>query len=109
MSSAEGNNRSSDEGREVRPPGNGHEGAAAKRVASETGHRGAEGEVSRRRFRARGGENHAPRPIRPAKHRKGGDYLGNYPASTVVKHRPVDLAAHRMFAAEIAHIPPEKR
>lgn len=49
------------------------------------------------------------RPIRPAKDWRGGNFLGRHPASTQVKHRPVDPAAHAAFAAEVARIPPEKR
>ncbi|HYA38721.1 MAG TPA: DUF1272 domain-containing protein, partial [Candidatus Methylomirabilis sp.] len=37
------------------------------------------------------------------------NYLGKDPASTRVKHRPVDPAAHAKFAAAIRNIPPEKR
>src|SRR5512144_1252341 len=55
------------------------------------------------------GGGFVPRPIRPATHWKGGDYLGNYPASTKVKHRPVDLEAHARFAAAIKDLPPERR
>ncbi len=50
-----------------------------------------------------------PRPVRPSKDLKGGNYLGKYPASTKVKHRPVDIAAHAKFAAPIKDIPPERR
>lgn len=50
-----------------------------------------------------------PRPIRPAKNWKGDNFLGNDPASTTVKHRPIDPQAHAMFAAEIKIIPAEKR
>ena len=50
-----------------------------------------------------------PRPIRPSKDRKGGNYLGKYPASTTPKHRPVDLAAHDRFVASMKDVPPEKR
>ena len=50
-----------------------------------------------------------PRPIRPAKDRNGGNYLGQYPASTKAKHRPVDLAAHDRLVASLKDIPPEKR
>ena len=49
------------------------------------------------------------RPIRPKKNWKGGDYLGGYPASTVVKHRPVNLAEHQEFARNLESIPPESR
>ena len=50
-----------------------------------------------------------PRPVRPATDRKGGNYLGKYPASATVKHRPVDLEAHAQLAARLRAIPPEKR
>jgi hypothetical protein len=40
-----------------------------------------------------------PRPIRPAEDRKGGNFLGNYPASTTVRHRPVDPQAHASFVS----------
>ena len=50
-----------------------------------------------------------PRPVRPARDWKGGNYLGKDPAGTKVKHRPVDPAAHAKFAAPIKSIPPEKR
>jgi hypothetical protein len=50
-----------------------------------------------------------PRPVRPARNWKGGNYLGKDPASGKVKHRPVDREAHAKFAAPIRPIPPEKR
>ena len=50
-----------------------------------------------------------PRPVRPAKNLKGDNYLGKYPASTKVKHRPVDLAAQAILVAMAGKIPPEKR
>jgi len=50
-----------------------------------------------------------PRPVRPARNWKGDNYLGKDPASTKVKHRPVDPAAHARFAAALKDIPPEKR
>jgi uncharacterized protein len=55
------------------------------------------------------GGGFAPRPVRPARHWKGNNFLGADPASTVVKHRPVDAAAHAAFAAEIRLIAPESR
>jgi len=55
------------------------------------------------------GGGFVPRPIRPSRHWKGNNYLGSDPASTRVRHRPVDLDAHARFAAEIETIPPEKR
>ena len=50
-----------------------------------------------------------PRPVRPARNLKGDNYLGKDPASSKVKHRPVDAEAHAKFAATIKSIPPEKR
>ena len=50
-----------------------------------------------------------PRPIRPAHNRKGNNFLGADPASSTVKHRPVDLAAHAALAASLKDIPPERR
>ena len=50
-----------------------------------------------------------PRPIRPAQNRRGGNDLGHYPASTTVKHRPVDLAAHALLVAGLREVPPERR
>ena len=47
------------------------------------------------------GGGFVPRPIRPAHDWKGGNYLGKDPASTKLKHRPVDAAAHAQLAAAI--------
>lgn len=55
------------------------------------------------------GGGFSARPHRPSCNLKGGNYLGVYPASATVKHRPVDLQAHAQFAASITSIPPEKR
>ncbi|MFP4592058.1 DUF1272 domain-containing protein [uncultured Ralstonia sp.] len=55
------------------------------------------------------GGGFAPRPIRPSKNWKNNNYLGNDPASTTVKHRPVDVDAHARFAAPIRAVPPEQR
>jgi uncharacterized protein len=49
------------------------------------------------------------RPVRPAQNRRGGNDTAHYPPSTTVKHRPVDGAAHRAFAAALANIAPDKR
>ena len=50
-----------------------------------------------------------PRPIRPSQNWKNENYLGKYPATTKVKHRPVDPAAHAAFTAKIKDVPPRKR
>jgi len=49
------------------------------------------------------------RPVRPSKNWKSDNYLGKDPASTKVRHRPVDPAAHASFSASIGSIPPERR
>ena len=49
------------------------------------------------------------RPIRPSVDRKGGNFLGKDPATTKIKHRPVDAAAHRLLSAAIGNIAPENR
>jgi hypothetical protein len=55
------------------------------------------------------GGGFVPRPIRPAKDWKNGNFLGNDPASGTIRHRPVDPAAHARFAAPIRAIPPARR
>ncbi len=49
------------------------------------------------------------RPVRPAKNWKNENYLGKDPASTKVKHRPVDPDTHARFIAAIRNIPASKR
>ena len=55
------------------------------------------------------GGGFAPRPVRPSRNWKNGNWLGEYPARTDPKVRPVDPAAHAEFAGAIASIPPDKR
>ena len=55
------------------------------------------------------GGNFVPRPVRPATNWKGDNYLGNYPAGTKIRHRPVDAVAHAAFAMRIKNISPEQR
>ena len=55
------------------------------------------------------GGGFVPRPIRPAKNWRNDNYLGKDPASTKVRHRPVDRAAHERFAQAIRKIAPEHR
>ena len=55
------------------------------------------------------GGGFTPRPIRPARNWRGHNFLGADPASTTVKHRPVDAAAHARFSAEIRGLPPGSR
>ncbi len=49
------------------------------------------------------------RPIRPANPIKPPLWLGENPASTKIKHRPVDPAVHAKLVAQVGGIPPEKR
>ena len=49
------------------------------------------------------------RPVRPANNWKGDNYLGVYPASTKLKHRPVDVKVHAQFAEKVKRNPPEQR
>jgi len=55
------------------------------------------------------GGGFVPRPIRPAQDRKDGNFLGNDPASSVVRYKPVDLAAHQRWAAALSAIAPGQR
>lgn len=55
------------------------------------------------------GGGFVPRPVRPARNWKGDNFLGKDPASTKIRHRPVDRDAHAKFSAAIKDIPPEKR
>ena len=55
------------------------------------------------------GGGFAPRPVRPAHDRQGGNHLSAHPASTRVKHRPVDAAAHTRLVAAVGSIPPHLR
>lgn len=55
------------------------------------------------------GGGFTPRPVRPSRNWKGDNFLGEHPASTKVKHRPVDPAAHAIFSKAIKGIAPEKR
>ena len=55
------------------------------------------------------GGGFVPRPIRPAIDWRGGNFLGRDPASTKIRHRPVDLATHATFAARLRSSPAEQR
>ena len=55
------------------------------------------------------GGGFVPRPIRPSRNWKNENFLGKDPASTRVRHRPVDPAAQAQFAAAIRTIPPHER
>lgn len=49
------------------------------------------------------------RPVRPANNWKGDNFLGKYPASTTIRHKPADLAAHALLLQRLDSIAPEKR
>jgi hypothetical protein len=49
------------------------------------------------------------RPVRPSRNWKNNNFLGNDPAGTTIKYRPVDPAAHAQFAAAIEDVPAEQR
>jgi hypothetical protein len=50
-----------------------------------------------------------PRPVRPRVNFNDDNYLGKYPASEKIRHRPVDVENHREFIKGIINIPPERR
>lgn len=55
-----------------------------------------------------GGAFH-PRPHRPRHPWRAGVTLANNPASSKRVHKPVDLAAHKLYAARIKAIPSHER
>ncbi|MBB3119207.1 DUF1272 domain-containing protein [Pseudoduganella violacea] len=55
------------------------------------------------------GGGFVPRPVRPASNWKGNNYLGADPASTTVKHRPVNFEEHARIVAAQNGLPPEQR
>ena len=55
------------------------------------------------------GGGFASRPIRPSRNWKGDNFLGKDPASSTIRHRPVDSASHARFVAEIKDLAPHER
>ncbi len=55
------------------------------------------------------GGGFCPRPIRPLQNWKGDNFLGKDPASTTVRHRPIDIYAHQQLIQKVGEISPEKR
>jgi hypothetical protein len=55
------------------------------------------------------GGGFAARPVRPAKDRRGGHFLGRYPASTQARHRPVDPVLQQALVAAIGGLPAAQR
>jgi hypothetical protein len=54
------------------------------------------------------GGGFAARPIRPSRNLRGDNDLGHHPASTRVRHRPIDVERHRAFAASVPAAPQER-
>ena len=55
------------------------------------------------------GGGFTPRPVRPTGNWRNNNFLGKDPASTIVKHRPVDRTAHVRFVEKLGDLPPESR
>lgn len=55
------------------------------------------------------GGGFTPRPVRPARNWQGANYLGAYPASSQVKHRPVNLVEHAVLLAKLQGLAAERR
>ena len=55
------------------------------------------------------GGGFAPRPARPAQNWNGDNFLGTYPASTTVKHRPVDVALLAVLTTRLGGREPQDR
>jgi hypothetical protein len=55
------------------------------------------------------GGGFVPRPVRPSRNWMGDNFLGKDPASTKIRHRPVDPAAHARFSEPLKAIPPHAR
>ena len=53
------------------------------------------------------GGGFTPRPIRPTRNWRNGNYLGAFPAATVAVQRKVDPHVHARFSAEIRQLAPE--
>ncbi len=49
------------------------------------------------------------RPIRPRRNLRGDNDLAHHPASTRVRHAPVDIEKHKSFAAALAATAPRDR
>ena len=55
------------------------------------------------------GGGFSARPVRPKQDWTGGNYLGAYPASTLIKYRPVNAEAFAELRKRIGTLPPHKR
>ena len=55
------------------------------------------------------GGGFVPRPIRPKTNWHGDNFIGKYPPSQKVIHKPVDPEIHQQMIARIGSIEPSKR
>ena len=55
------------------------------------------------------GGGFVPRPIRPSRNWNRDNFVGKDPASTTIRHRPVDSRAHARLLATLKSIPPHER
>ena len=55
------------------------------------------------------GGGFCPRPVRPVRDVQAGNNLQRYPASTKVRHRPVDIERHALLIKRMSELPPEQR
>ena len=55
------------------------------------------------------GGGFVPRPIRPTRNWNGDNFLGKDPASTTIKHRPIDATALTRLMEKLKSIPPHER
>jgi hypothetical protein len=49
------------------------------------------------------------RPVRPSRNWQGDNFIGKDPASTTIRHRPVDASAHAQLVEKLKSIPPHER
>lgn len=55
------------------------------------------------------GGGFSPRPHRPSQNWKNENFTGKYPPTSRVTYKPVDIAEHQVFAANIKIIPAQRR
>lgn len=55
------------------------------------------------------GGGFVPRPVRPIRNWKNGNYLGKHPARAEPKLRPVDLDAHAALVEAVGDLPSAER
>ncbi len=55
------------------------------------------------------GGGFTPRPVRPIRNWRGDNHFGAFPPTTSRRHRPVDAAAHALFAESIGDVAPHER